>query len=99
MTTGTIVARPPAWPHTERNRHAVANPHVCRELCLPFPWQVFLGSPSKAFVRLSRLVFDYRLVTQAKTQDYPEGEHHDPNHRYTTKQPANRQPKIQSARS
>jgi hypothetical protein len=58
--------RTPAWPHTERNRHAAANPHICRELCLPFPWQVFLGNQSKAFVRLPRLAFDYWLVTQTK---------------------------------
>jgi len=35
-------------------------------IVLPFPWQVFLGNQSKAFVRLSRLVFDYWLVTQTK---------------------------------
>ena len=45
---------------------AASNPHTYRELCLPFPWQVFLGNQSRAFVRLSRLAFDYWLVTQTK---------------------------------
>src|SRR5258708_1682137 len=74
MATGTASATNPCLASHRKKPPRCCNPPICRELCLPFPWQAFLGSQSKAFVRLSRLAFDCWLVTQAKNSRLPQKE-------------------------
>ena len=60
---------PPSAPRSRRHQqksNAASNPHICRELCLPFPWQVFSRQPIKSVRQVVRAGVDCRLVTQTK---------------------------------